>query len=226
METTAGGPEAKESLSSLEDLFKSSWEFFKKVFSKLILIGLVGLLAMGVVWLISISLGWFAAKLLPGFKAITAPVFVGLVVAVSLILFLWVNLGWLFGIVKVDIGVRESLRLSREKFPSYLWVAILTILIVSLGSLIFIIPGVLFAVWFIFAPFILVEEDLRGWKALQKSRELVRGRWWPVFGRLLIMWLITVAVSMLPGVGQILSIIILPFSFVYSFVLYKNLKAR
>jgi uncharacterized membrane protein len=86
-------------------------------------------------------------------------------------------------------------------------------------------PGVIFAVWFFFAPFVFIDEDVRGMNALLKSKEYVRGRWFGVCLRLLAIWLIAVLVASIPIVGQVLALFLIPFSFVYTFLLYKDLKA-
>ena len=73
-----------------------------------------------------------------------------------------------------------------EKLFSYLWVSILAGVITAIGSLLFIIPGIIFFVWFAFATYIVVLEDMKGKETLSKSKELTKGRWWATFGRILL----------------------------------------
>ena len=81
-------------------------------------------------------------------------------------------------------GLGEAFGFALGKLFSFLWVAILSIIIIGGGSFLFIIPGILFAIWFILAPFVLMGEDARGMTALSRSREYVRGNGLAVFWRL------------------------------------------
>lgn len=74
-----------------------------------------------------------------------------------------------------------SLRYALRRLPSLLWVGLLVLLGVGLGTVACIVPGVwLFVAWSIAVPVLLVE-DTAGVAALQRSFGLVRGRWWPTF---------------------------------------------
>jgi hypothetical protein len=54
------------------------------------------------------------------------------------------------------------------------------------GGIAFVLPGLWLAVALSFATFILIDEDKRGLQALYGSYALVRGRWWPIVGRMLL----------------------------------------
>lgn len=66
------------------------------------------------------------------------------------------------------------------------WLAILIVMLLMLGMLAsLVIPLILF-VWLKFAPYHVMADDIRGTGALIASRDLVIGRWWPVFLRIAI----------------------------------------
>ncbi|MGI8795713.1 MAG: hypothetical protein ACR2IR_03860 [Acidimicrobiia bacterium] len=101
-----------------------------------------------------------------------------------------------------------SLRYAGRRLHSLLWVGFLYGLMVGLGTLGCFIPGVWLAVAYSLAVPALLIEDARGWQALTRSFRLVRGRWWPTFGVLLLGYLlITIVQSVLtlPVVGLILA---------------------
>jgi len=76
---------------------------------------------------------------------------------------------------------RTSLRFAVSKLRSLIWLAISTNVLLLLGLAGCIVPGVYFwGAWRVATPALLLE-DLRGRKARRRSRELVRGRWWPTF---------------------------------------------
>ncbi|MEK9143687.1 MAG: hypothetical protein AAB481_03600 [Patescibacteria group bacterium] len=76
---------------------------------------------------------------------------------------------------------------SAKKVTSHLLVTyILVGLFTSLAFLLFIIPGIIIAVRFMFAPMIAAVED-RGVKPIEESKRLVKGRFWKLVGRGILM---------------------------------------
>ena len=81
-------------------------------------------------------------------------------------------------------------RLGRLILPLVL-TGILVWFVVALGTLLLIIPGVLFYVWFALSAQAIAIEDRRYAGAMGRSRELVSGSWWRVFGILIVIGLVT-----------------------------------
>jgi len=101
-----------------------------------------------------------------------------------------------------------SLRYAGRRLHSLLWVGFLFGLMVSIGALGCLVPGIWLAVAYSVAIPALLIEDARGWRALTRSFRLVRGRWWPTFGVLLLGYLmITIVQTMLslPVLGVLLA---------------------
>ena len=91
-----------------------------------------------------------------------------------------------------------------------LWLSILVGLITAGGFILIIIPGILFTVWYAFVVYIAILEKGRGLMLLKESRELSRGRFWPVFGRLVLpnlFWAL-IAYLVLVGLFNILGLIL------------------
>ena len=84
----------------------------------------------------------------------------------------------------------EDWKTNINNSSKFIWpmlvVAILNIILVFFGSLLLIIPGIIFAVWFSFIYYIVLFENKTGVEALKTSKKLVVGRWWPILWRLLI----------------------------------------
>jgi hypothetical protein len=129
---------------------------------------------------------------------------------------------------------------TRPLFWSYLGVVLLTLLFVLLWSLLLIIPGLIYSVFYSLVVYVFVFEGLRGRAALRRSQELVRHYWWPVFGRSLFIGLVVWLASMIiaiPGyfqesgifsniwavVLQIAEFIIGPIVAVYTYQIYRDL---
>ena len=81
--------------------------------------------------------------------------------------------------------LNKILESSFKKIPSYLLVAFLTGLIVMMGIILLIIPGIIFAIWYAFSVYINILEGKKGMEALNASKALVQGRWGATFWRLL-----------------------------------------
>jgi hypothetical protein len=80
---------------------------------------------------------------------------------------------------------RAALRFGGQRFGGLLWLAILAGLLTFLGGVALILPGIYLIVAFALAAPVLVIEGQRGIVALRRSRELIKGRWWPTLGALL-----------------------------------------
>lgn len=100
----------------------------------------------------------------------------GLVILISQI---WGQIALIYAIKdeQEKIGTIEAYRRGRTKILPYLWVSILVGIITFIGFILLVIPGIIFFIWFILALYVLIVEDLRGMKALSKSREYVHGYW-------------------------------------------------
>lgn len=87
-------------------------------------------------------------------------------------------------------------------------IAFLLSSLVTLLGLITIVPGIIFATWFAFAPLAVIFDRTRGLAALLQSKTLVRGRFLPVFARV---WGFQIVVAFLYAI--LMSIVFLAFDY-------------
>lgn len=132
--------------------------------------------------------------------------------------------------------VQHAYRLSTTSFLRYLIVSILTEFLIVLGFLALLLPGLLFMVWFTCAPFVVILEKRDIFDSITQSREYARGKWTPIFSRLVVLVLITCAIVVpcvlllsLTTVGDsgiyLLSWLVTPLIYTYLYLLYKEIKA-
>jgi hypothetical protein len=96
-------------------------------------------------------------------------------------------------------GWQESVRFGRSKLGSLVWLSVLTAICVIPALFLCLVPGIyLWVAWSVAAP-VLLLEDIRGWKALKRSRQLVKERFWPTIAVLLLSLLITFVVQLVIG---------------------------
>ncbi len=80
-------------------------------------------------------------------------------------------------------------------FFKYLGTILLSGLVVGLGFMFCIVPGIIFAIWFAFTSSVCVLEGMGGVNAMGRSRELARGNAWRIIG----LWLLTILANLVLG---------------------------
>lgn len=132
---------------------------------------------------------------------------------------------------------------AKKRFGDTVFVCLLTNIIKLVGFILLIVPGIIVSVWYAFAQIEVVLNDKRSLEALSTSRDLSRGRFWPVawrlfVGPLMLVGLYLIFVDVLErvltflGVQQIgiellsstVSVLYLPIILIYSVTLYMELK--
>jgi len=78
-------------------------------------------------------------------------------------------------------GVGEAFRAVRERGPAVLGTAIVSMLILTAGFLLLVIPGIYLSFTFMVVYQVVTLEGKSGIGALQRSWELMRGSWWRGF---------------------------------------------
>jgi hypothetical protein len=89
-----------------------------------------------------------------------------------------------------DLSLGGLFRSISKVFAPLLWTAILVGIGVFFGFLLFIIPGVVLLTWWAVAAPVVVCEVKTAPQAMRRSRELVRGQGWRVFGVLVVTFLL------------------------------------
>jgi hypothetical protein len=159
--------------------------------------------------------------------------------AFFLVIFTWKQTALLYAIKDSQerIGVMESYRRGWRKILSYWWVFLLVGSITMGGLLLLVVPGIIFAIWFSLAIFVLIAEDQKGMNALLKSREYVKGKWsgvlWRFFFIGALSLIISLVVAFILGLipyGEyvsrfVINLFLVPFMMTYNFLVYNNLKA-
>ena len=223
-----------QKLIGIKDLFRNSWNIYKKDFKKFLVIaviffGIIGLMMTFVGPEIPEFSGTGVQKIQPLFTIPWYLFFLVILVASLISILGTVSLISAVKEVPKDWKVRDALKEGWSKYLSFLLVSLLTGLVVVLGFLLFIIPGIIFTIWFVFSVYTVICEDKRGFKALSRSKQLVKGYWWPIAKRICAIIIITIPLSMvaqfIPYLGQFAYIILFtPFSIIYNYLVYQNLK--
>ncbi len=217
---------ARLSLHSVRSLFSEAWELYKEHWRVLVEIILLPALVMALGYVLrGIALGSLFSLL------------------GSLLIFI----GWIlfsFSVVTVifslhhKTGVDASYQATIKWFWPFVWLIILEILAVAGGFVMLIIPGIWLAFSFSFAVYVFVVEQRRGLDVLRQSKEYVKGYWWAVVGRVVLLGLAFSVIGAVvkfcaaflagtigAGIASVaLAVFFVPFSVIYTYLIFKNLR--
>lgn len=91
----------------------------------------------------------------------------------------------------------------------FLWLMVLSTLVVFGGLLLLIVPAIIFSIYMIFSTSVFIAEDKRGLNVLTRSHQLVSGYWLAIAGRVIgisLIWgLVTLFVSIFGVAGLVIS---------------------
>ena len=231
---------ASTGLPSLGELISSSWHTYISSWKKFIWLIIWPILAtLAVVVVIGIIIATILSvtggELTPDRIAfLVPPALVGLI-AVMIIN----SLGKLAFIKAIDLEGQASTRdLIGQSWPlvgKYIILQSLLGLTILFGFVLLVIPGLIFSVWFMFSTFILAIEGVGVRAAMKQSRAYVKGKFWGITGRMLMLIIVigalTAAASYVDNqivtiIVQVLSTFLLaPLATICTFKLYESAKA-
>lgn len=168
-----------------------AWETFKAHWRHLVPIALVVYVAVALISLVLVLLlTWFGAILS---------------FIISLIALFWVQ-GALVRAVedirdgRADMSLGETYERVRPQLPAIIVGGLLAGLGIAFGLVLLIVPGLILLTWWIvIIPVIVLEERSAG-EAFSRSRQLVRGHAWSVFGVIVLTILLVIAFNIVLGI--------------------------
>ncbi|MBI3443508.1 hypothetical protein HY008_02470 [Candidatus Woesebacteria bacterium] len=224
-------------ISSPVSLIKDSVRiYFKRenliYFTKLMLVYVGALIFLGIYLFWTSSYFFSDGANIPSNLKMLAILFLLTFIFVSIITQFWIQAAVVQAVINVraknKLFIRETFNIALKKLKRYSFVSILYFLVVILGLTLLIIPGVIFATWFSFAGFLVMQKNLKPIEALKESRELVRKHFWPVFGRwvifIVLFILMQIGFSLIPYVGPIAAAIFTPYMTLLPYLLFEELN--
>jgi uncharacterized membrane protein len=88
-------------------------------------------------------------------------------------------------------------------------------LLVSLGLILCILPGIYLAVGYVFALPLVVDKQMEFWPAMEVSRLVVHEHWWSIFALVIVLALVVLAGALVCGVGVLVSAPLATAAFMY-----------
>ena len=115
-----------------------------------------------------------------------------------------------FAIANPALTTKQAYMGATGYFWKYLGLAFLAGIIVTVSFLLLIIPGIIVSTWLVFIYFVLLFEQRGIIDSLKQSREYVRGRWWKVFGRVVVLIFVSILFGIVLGLVLELLSAVLP----------------
>ncbi|MBN1779161.1 MAG: hypothetical protein JW816_03010 [Candidatus Buchananbacteria bacterium] len=207
-------------------LFKDSWLEFLKVYTGL----LVGLLVLMIIFAIFFFVTAFATHGDNQSFLVVSNIILSLLGIIAVIFILhWVMVAQYLILKDLpNITAWRALKKSVKKVLPFVGLNLIVGLITFLGFLLLAVPGIYLTISLSFAAFILAIEDGKVFFSIKKSYQLVKGYWFTVFSRALVLqiclmafiYLIAGLFILIPSVLKLSSSAIGIFGFVGTVVFY------
>lgn len=171
---------------SVGDILGDTWELYRKHFGHFIPIALIYFLILsGISLLLTLALGWIGA-LLSAFVSV-------------------VGAFWLQGTLveaiadvrdgRADLSIGETFGRARPHIWRLLGAGLLAGIGITIGLILLVVPGLILLTWWSLIIPLIVLEGVAVMDSFGRSRELVRGHGWTVFGVLIVAGLLLIAAS-------------------------------
>ncbi len=230
---------AGKKMMGVDDLVFGSIKLYKEHWRKFMMMLLVSLLAYLPFYLIS---AWLSVNTNMILGIILVILFV--VALVALIYFgVRSQIGMYLVLKTPTVEFKELFKNTKGLFWKFFGLSLLTGILVMLWTLLLIIPGIIFGIFYSFALYLLIFEDIKGMEALKKSKAMVSGYWWGVFGRTMFLLLVamlasfilslpfiflsegTILYSIYSLIQNLVWAVVTPIFMVFAYLMYKDLKS-
>lgn len=176
-------------LITAEEVISKSWRDYLENWHDWAIYSLI-LFVPGFILTLSGSFGGFLNTYYPA-TAIATNIIILILVATSAIMWFWSYLALTHAVgkylqTKQTDHWKEHYTASFGFFWSAIFVSLIKGFLVAAGVLLFIIPGIIFSIWYAFVLYGVVLFGEHGWAAMSSSKNLVAGRWWSVAWRLVL----------------------------------------
>ena len=109
-----------------------------------------------------------------------------------------------------------------QPFLKFLGASVLTTLAIVIGLALFIVPGIIAMLLFMFSTFIVIDRGLGPTEAMKESMRITAGNRWPLLGFICLLLLILMAGILALGVGLLVAMPIATLAFAHAYRLLSG----
>lgn len=197
---------AENKIASCLEIFKAAGNLYKSNLGKLFgmmfvpLVGLVPLIVVSIFWLIYSTFLNNESSVFSALNIIFLAFFtVALIIGIAAALIAQAGMLILIRDADKNISIKDAFYKARNIYISLLVINLLIGIFTFIGLVFFILPGIYIFISFSMAPWVLVYEGDRGMSALSRSRNLVKGYWWEIYFRILLVNLFYFLAILIPA---------------------------
>lgn len=178
------------------------------------------------IWfLIGIAVVMFIVQLLPGFLIGLAGISeesgaAGLINLAGFVLNMIVAMGWIYIMIRLIRGQETKLNdlfAKASVFFKYLFGTILYGLIVIVGLILLIVPGIIWGIKFMFTPYLIVDKEVGPMEALKMSSRMTNGLKWELFGLMIVIGIINLLGLLALGIGLLITVPVTSLAYVSAY---------
>jgi hypothetical protein len=133
-----------------------------------------------------------------------------------------------------QLNYKDTMASAWKNLWRYFLLSALLFLITLGGTILLIIPGIIFSIWFSFSGFVFIDQGLGIKASLSRSRQLFKGRFWSVYWRIIVFGIffglvtgLVFLLSLIPfGIGSSIYTLAGAFYIIPYYLLYKELDEK
>jgi hypothetical protein len=183
--------EVVESDYSFVEIFRRAWKAFTDSFSDMAIVAIVILLPINLLLtqLVASAYNWIDRDHLQiELSNRNVWLFIGVAICLVVVEAVVYSIGSLALVLIIDgknrgesITIQEALMRTVRRLGAIFWTGLLTMVLILGLCLLLIIPGIVYGVYWQFAAYAVLLEQVSGKQALDMSKKIVTGRWLRVF---------------------------------------------
>jgi len=215
----------------IEEIFSLAWDLYtkhaKNIIPPYLILGLLTLISEYIPILARYQRIYGIMRIYIGVYEIISSILWWMIIAIASLIVAGITIKYAGDVIEGgNPTLKSSLNYTVNRLGDIILTAILLAIILTVGFILLIIPGIIFGIMFILAMHVVVLEGKGPIEALHRSRQLVHGRWIKTFAIILIIFVIIFIASIIPLLGSILTLIIQPYLVTTLTFLYYSMRAR
>lgn len=190
--------------------YSIGWKIVKAAFIELLIITIIMLFIQGPVGSLRINVDhvhwhWYLAPVV--FFAICFGIFVAGPIKYSA---KWV---YLKAARSEKIEIKDMFAVFQRNYWNAVIAGILVAVIIGIGIVMLIVPGIIFACRLAFVPYLVIDRKMEAMDALKTSWDMTRGYGWEIFGMAMLAIPVALLGILCIGVGVIVSVMLISTAF-------------
>jgi uncharacterized membrane protein len=159
-------------------LLKTAFLLYRKDFKNLFLLALI-------IGIISFLVDQFFPLINIGFSLSWLGSIISLLLTAIFSISILIRAHQLVNEENLDKNLLQSIRSTRHLYSNYILTYLIVVVIIAAGTIFFIIPGIVFAIWYFAALYVAINEQCKPFIALERSKRVVGREFFPVLFKIL-----------------------------------------